>query len=172
MLDSADTGCPLKPDCPRADPSWALRLVEKYDTECRAIRAIRPPLNSETPSGPRQHLQWLADLDAARPISLYMHIPFCERLCWYCGCNTGVTHKRGRIVDYVETLKKEIALIAAAIPHRPEVAALHLGGGSPNTLSPGDLDGLFACLKESFAHRRKHGDRRRNRPAVTDARVD
>jgi oxygen-independent coproporphyrinogen-3 oxidase len=150
MLDNADTSCPLKPDCPR-DPSWALRLVEKHDTRVPRYTSYPTAAQFGANVGATRHLQWLANLDAARPVSLYIHIPFCERLCWYCGCNTGVAHKRSRIVDYIETLKKEIALIAAVIPHRLEVAALHLGGGSPNTLSPGDLDGLFACLKESFA---------------------
>jgi oxygen-independent coproporphyrinogen-3 oxidase len=149
MLDSAETGCPLKPDCPR-DPYWALQLVEKHDARVPRYTSYPTAAQFGAAVGTRQHFQWLADLDAPRPISLYIHIPFCERLCWYCGCNTGVAHKRGRIVDYVETLKKEIALIASVIPHRPEVEALHFGGGSPNTLSPGDLDGLFDCLKESF----------------------
>jgi oxygen-independent coproporphyrinogen-3 oxidase len=127
------------------------RLIEKYDGQVPRYTSYPTAVQFGPAIGPERYRGWLASIEAGRPISLYIHIPFCERLCWYCGCHTSVVHKRPPIIDYVETLKKEFALVADAIPHTPVIEALHLGGGSPNTLSPGDLEGLFACLKDRFA---------------------
>jgi len=101
--------------------------------------------------GPDHYRDRLGALPPDQPVSLYIHVPFCERLCWYCGCHTSVTHRRGPIVDYVQTLIKEIELITDAIPHRPIVESLHLGGGSPNMLAIPDLKVLFGSLRKNFA---------------------
>jgi oxygen-independent coproporphyrinogen III oxidase len=151
MFDGIHGGCALKPDCPRGDRSWATRLIEKYDGRVPRYTSYPTAVQFTPEIGAGHYRDWLSRINAAEPVSLYVHIPFCDRLCWYCGCHTGVAHKRAPIADYVETLKKEIALTAGAIPHRPRVGSLHLGGGSPNTLSPADLDALFACLRERFA---------------------
>jgi oxygen-independent coproporphyrinogen-3 oxidase len=150
MLDHAVFGCALKPDCPWARAAWAARVAERYDRRVPRYTSYPTAVQFAPRIGAEQYRTWLAGIDPGRPVSLYSHIPFCERLCWYCGCHTGVAHKRAPIIEYVETLNKEIALVADAIPHRPVVGALHLGGGSPNMLSPGDLDGLFGCIRSRF----------------------
>ena len=93
---------------------------------------------------------WLAELPPADPMSLYLHIPFCARLCWYCGCNTRAVNRREPIGEYVRLLLTEMGLLAAAIPHRAAASAVHLGGGTPNMLSADELAALFDGLGRAF----------------------
>jgi oxygen-independent coproporphyrinogen-3 oxidase len=97
-----------------------------------------------------QHRAWLAGIDPARPISLYHHIPFCDRLCWYCGCHTRVVNTRGPVASYVKALTREIELAAGALPARARASAIHFGGGTPNMLEPEDLDAIFGTLRARF----------------------
>ena len=94
--------------------------------------------------------QWLAALPVTKPVSLYVHIPFCARLCWYCACNTRAVHRRKIISDYVELLRGELALVEARLPARVAANALHLGGGTPNMLSRDDLTMLFGAIRRVF----------------------
>ena len=83
-------------------------------------------------------------------VSLYVHIPFCKSLCWYCGCNVTVTRDPRAGADYVDELAAEIKLLGEAIGTAP-VTELSLGGGSPNFLSPRSLRALCAALERNFA---------------------
>ena len=89
--------------------------------------------------------------DAAREqgISLYAHIPFCTKLCWYCGCNVKISRDRSRGEDYVDTLLKEIRLYQELLPGGT-LAELSLGGGSPNFLNKPALRKLVDGLREAF----------------------
>jgi oxygen-independent coproporphyrinogen-3 oxidase len=93
---------------------------------------------------------WLASLDPGRALSLYLHIPFCERLCWYCGCNTRAVSKAALVSRYVDLLIEEMALLEAALPGAFRAGQIHLGGGTPNLLSRDDLTRLFKALKHVF----------------------
>lgn len=93
---------------------------------------------------------WLAELRGeARPVSLYVHLPFCRRLCWYCGCNTRAVNRASVISSYVELLDREASLVSD-LTGPLAVSRLHLGGGTPNMLSPEDLDRLFAAINSRF----------------------
>jgi len=94
--------------------------------------------------------QWLGALNPAERVSLYVHVPFCARLCWYCGCHTRVVKKASLISDYVENLIAELALVEARLSGRLTAGALHLGGGTPNMLSRDDLVRLFGALRHVF----------------------
>lgn len=94
--------------------------------------------------------EWLAALDPAEPVSLYAHIPFCDRLCWYCGCNTRVVRKSALISEYVDLLVEELVLVEARLPGKIRAGAVHLGGGTPNMLSLDDLVKLFGALRHVF----------------------
>lgn len=93
---------------------------------------------------------WLARLDPDEPISLYVHVPFCQQMCWYCGCNMKLTARYAPVAAYVENLIAEIDLLADALPARMPVAHLHLGGGTPTALDPDDLAAIMARLAERF----------------------
>ena len=82
-----------------------------------------------------------------RPLSLYVHVPFCADPCFYCGCNRVITRDRTRAARYVTCLEREIALTAPLFDDDREVVQLHFGGGTPNFLSPAQLTGLIATLQ-------------------------
>ncbi len=101
--------------------------------------------------GPDRHHRWLGAVPAGHPVSLYVHVPFCRRLCWYCGCSMKVSRRPEPIAQYAEDLEREIALVANALGRRPRVGALHFGGGSPDSLPVERLDRLFTVLRRAFA---------------------
>ena len=84
------------------------------------------------------------------PLSLYVHIPFCESLCYYCACNKIITKHHNRAVSYLRYLSREIDLHTAQLGRGQTVTQLHLGGGSPTFLSDDELRELMAMLRRSF----------------------
>ncbi|MGB6231031.1 MAG: oxygen-independent coproporphyrinogen III oxidase [Litorimonas sp.] len=93
---------------------------------------------------------WMAALPGEEAISLYLHIPFCDRLCWFCGCHTRHVKRYDPIRAYLEQLYREFEIVAKAIGRRQPVARLHLGGGSPSLLRAQDLVRLRARLDANF----------------------
>ncbi|WP_395666476.1 oxygen-independent coproporphyrinogen III oxidase [Methylocella sp.] len=93
---------------------------------------------------------WLGALDRAQPVSAYLHVPFCRDLCWYCGCSTKATRRYAPVSDYVDTLEAELASVAEALGFRPRLAHLHFGGGSPDILTPADVERLVGALAMTF----------------------
>ena len=87
----------------------------------------------------------------ALPMSLYVHVPFCEALCYYCACNKIITKHHERAVTYLEYLEKEVALQVAHCGKGQAVSQLHLGGGSPTFLSDAELTRLMDMLRANFA---------------------
>ena len=84
------------------------------------------------------------------PLSLYIHIPFCHSLCYYCGCNKIVTRNEQRVARYMEMLYKEIAMQAELFDHSRKVEQLHFGGGTPTYLDKEQLGALMDHLRASF----------------------
>lgn len=128
-------------------------LVEKYD---------RPgPRYTSYPTAPQFHQAFAVDdYHAAalasnqavepKPLSLYIHIPFCKSLCYYCACNKIITQKTHRAVEYLQYLKREIAMQAVLFERTRILSQLHLGGGTPTYFSAEQLAELMACLHEAF----------------------
>ncbi len=85
------------------------------------------------------------------PISLYVHIPYCQQICWYCGCNTGAASKIQRLTAYLEALEAEIALIAAKLGRRGKVRNIAFGGGSPNAIAPVEFVRLIDRIFTTFS---------------------
>ncbi|PKP96431.1 MAG: coproporphyrinogen III oxidase, partial [Alphaproteobacteria bacterium HGW-Alphaproteobacteria-15] len=83
-------------------------------------------------------------------ISLYLHIPFCEQICYYCGCNTGAAGKRARVESYLAALHQEIATVASLLPEGARVRRIAFGGGSPNAIEPGELLALVDAIHAHF----------------------
>lgn len=104
--------------------------------------------------GPEQHRQALAQRaqgpGRVAPLSVYVHVPFCESLCYYCACNKIVTKHHERGAEYLKLLDAEIALWGRELGSRPLVSQLHLGGGTPTFLSDAELSQLVGRLRESF----------------------
>ncbi|MEF2073607.1 oxygen-independent coproporphyrinogen III oxidase [Consotaella aegiceratis] len=95
--------------------------------------------------------QWLAALEPGMRIGLYVHVPYCDQLCWFCGCHTKHTLRYEPVASYLEQLYREIDLISALIPAGVEVSNIHWGGGSPTMLLPDDTRALSAHLRQAFA---------------------
>ena len=85
-----------------------------------------------------------------RPLSLYVHIPFCANICYYCACNKVVTKDRGRALAYLQRLEQEIQMVACHVDERQVVEQLHFGGGTPTFLSHAELRQLMAQLRKHF----------------------
>lgn len=83
---------------------------------------------------------------ASGDVSLYLHIPFCEKICWYCGCNTGAANKSQRLSNYLDSLHREIAITGVRLDSSVAVKRIAFGGGSPNAISPIDFLRLIDAL--------------------------
>ncbi len=83
-------------------------------------------------------------------VSLYLHIPFCEKICFYCGCNTGASGRRERVESYLVALHQEIATSARLLPQGARVRRIAFGGGSPNAILPRDFLELVEALHRHF----------------------
>lgn len=97
-----------------------------------------------------QAASWFPQTRPDDHLSVYVHVPFCRRLCWYCGCNTSIAHTYDRVGTYAEVLAREIDLTARRLGEHDGLAHLHFGGGSPNALSPVDFKRLVAQLASTF----------------------
>jgi len=90
----------------------------------------------------------------SQPLSVYVHLPFCSSLCWYCGCNKVVTKDHGRSAKYIKYLGKELDLVGALMAAQPEagreICQLHWGGGTPTFLSRDEMSGLMQMLRAKF----------------------
>ena len=120
--------------------------------------ALRVPRYTSYPTAPQfgpdigesDYREWLASLDPAEPVSLYLHIPFCRAMCFYCGCHTSVTRRRPPVERYVDALIAEIGLLRSACPGPLTVRHLHWGGGSPTLLEARDIDRISAAIGSAF----------------------
>lgn len=97
---------------------------------------------------------WAACVQPEDRVSVYLHIPFCETLCWYCGCATSVPNGYARVGAYVARLKTEIDLWAGALAPQGGIGHLHFGGGSPNALRAEDFAGLADALRDRIGIRK------------------
>jgi oxygen-independent coproporphyrinogen-3 oxidase len=120
--------------------------------------AVNVPRYTSYPTAPHFHSgineetyrRWLADLTLGAPLSFYLHIPFCDTLCWFCGCNTTVVNNYRPVEEYVALLLREIELVVDALPGRPQVSHIHWGGGSPTILNAADIQRLAEDLRLHF----------------------
>ncbi|TVR97501.1 MAG: oxygen-independent coproporphyrinogen III oxidase [Rhodospirillales bacterium] len=127
-----------------------MRLAEKYDlnvpryTSYPTAPHFSPAVDAATYRG------WLAGIDPTSPLSLYFHIPFCDSMCWFCGCYTKVVQRYEPVRAYLDVLATEIDLVSAALPGRFTARHLHWGGGSPTLLRPDDWLKLIGHLRRRF----------------------
>jgi oxygen-independent coproporphyrinogen-3 oxidase len=119
----------------------------------RHLLEARVPRYTSYPTAPHFHAGitsevyrgWLTQLDADTPLSLYVHVPFCDTLCWFCGCHTSVVNGYSPVRDYLGYLLRELELIGELVQGR--VTHIHWGGGSPTILQPGDVRRLSSDIR-------------------------
>ena len=97
-------------------------------------------------TGADDFTRWVNDLPEGGEISLYLHVPFCRRLCWFCACRTQGTSTLAPVASYVETLKHELSLLARQLPAGMRLSRLHWGGGTPTLLDPGLIETLAQAV--------------------------
>lgn len=133
----------------RFDPS----LIRKYDRPGPRYTSYPTAPHFSTTFGRCQYSNLLAaSVHGAKPLSLYVHIPFCKTLCFYCGCNVTVSRSRHRGDAYLPLLEREMALTSElAAGSQRQVVQIHWGGGTPTFLPPEDLARLMGMIRRSFA---------------------
>jgi oxygen-independent coproporphyrinogen-3 oxidase len=124
-------------------PELLARPVPRYTSYPTAMEFVEG-------FGAAEYEQALADVGADQPVSLYVHIPFCDQICWYCGCNTGAAGRKQRLSDYLRALEREIARVAKSLNGRGKVARISFGGGSPNAVSQVDFVRLVDRIMTLF----------------------
>jgi len=128
-----------------------LDLIHKYDRAGPRYTSYPTAPMFHTGIGPVDYSESLKRAaQSETPISLYMHVPFCDTVCYYCGCNKIVTKQRHRAVPYVDYLLREIDLLAGSLGNRRTVSQLHWGGGTPTFLGEGQIRALMAKLRRHF----------------------
>ncbi len=100
--------------------------------------------------GPEQYERWLTELPPGAAISLYLHIPFCDELCWFCACRTQGSRMYYPITRYLAQLEREVARVAGLVGGQHPVSQMHWGGGSPTVLAPGDIRRLARHMRAQF----------------------
>ncbi|NPV10450.1 MAG: oxygen-independent coproporphyrinogen III oxidase [Ignavibacteria bacterium] len=130
-----------------------LDLLKKYD--------VPGPRYTSYPPAPHFNESFTAD-DFVKEIiktnygenlpdlSLYFHIPYCDTLCYFCGCNMIVTRNHDRMKEYIKYLKNEIDLLRQYLNPDRKVAQLHWGGGTPTSLNPDEINSLISYIRQSF----------------------
>ena len=141
---NVETVAPVSPDLLRRHDVAGPRYTS-YPTADRFVEAF----------GPVEYLQALRQRRSGAaalvlPLSLYVHVPFCESLCYYCACNKIITKHKDRAAEYLRYLSREVDLHTAELGQGQTVSQLHLGGGSPTFLSDDELGELMAMLRRSF----------------------
>ncbi|HEX2547151.1 MAG TPA: radical SAM protein, partial [Ramlibacter sp.] len=131
-------------------------LLQKYDVPGPRYTSYPTADRFVEAFGEPDYLQALAQrrdgpAALAAPLSLYVHIPFCESLCYYCACNKIITKHHERAAPYLRYLEREMELHTDVLGTQQPVTQLHLGGGSPTFLSDDELRQLMAMLRRHFA---------------------
>lgn len=125
-------------------------LVERYSRPVPRYTSYPTAPHFHAGIGNATYWQWLEQLAPDARLSLYFHVPYCDRLCWFCGCHTKQVLRYEPIATYLEALRAEIRAVAARLDGRGKVVALHFGGGSPSMLLPDDSRRLNELLRSSF----------------------
>jgi oxygen-independent coproporphyrinogen III oxidase len=132
------------------DPRMTDDLIKRYGGPV--------PRYTSYPTAPHFHAgvtadcysEWLREIPAGTPTSLYFHVPFCDQLCWYCGCHTQAVRRYGPIGAYAKNLIKELDWVAERFGERPPVTHIHFGGGTPTLLRAEDFQALIDHVRARF----------------------
>ncbi|HYV28439.1 MAG TPA: oxygen-independent coproporphyrinogen III oxidase, partial [Candidatus Eisenbacteria bacterium] len=128
-----------------------LALVQKYNVPGPRYTSYPPATKfAEQVTWPQMAEKILENNQTARDLSIYFHIPFCETLCWFCGCTTVITTQHSKSAPYLERLKKEVAQMTTLLNPRRKMVQLHFGGGTPTFLPPEEIRALGDLIHSNF----------------------
>ncbi|MEQ8276355.1 MAG: oxygen-independent coproporphyrinogen III oxidase [Deltaproteobacteria bacterium] len=126
-------------------------LIERYDVPAPRYTSYPTVPAWSDDFGPAQFRAALARIRPDEAVGLYVHLPFCEARCAFCGCNVTVTKNRARADKYLDTVEAEARLLVEAIGHRPDLRAMHWGGGTPTFLTIPQLERALRIVADTFA---------------------
>ncbi|MCA6063953.1 oxygen-independent coproporphyrinogen III oxidase [Thalassolituus marinus] len=129
---------------------WDPLLIQRYNRPGPRYTSYPTAVEFQAVCDDTAERQAFAARDASRPLSLYVHIPFCRHVCYYCGCNKIVTKNTDRAAPYIAELKREIAMKRALLSDDAVVEQMHFGGGTPTFLSDDELRDLVTFMKSQF----------------------
>ena len=128
-------------------------LINRYDCSGPRYTSYPTAVQFNTNYGPDDYCVWADDSNndpIPTDLSLYLHIPFCDTICYYCGCSKIVTKDKNKAPEYIALLKKEIALQGALFDKDRPVSQLHWGGGTPTFLSNDQISDILDTIKQHF----------------------
>jgi oxygen-independent coproporphyrinogen III oxidase len=133
-------------------------LIRKYDVSGPRYTSYPTVDRLVEAFGEPQLRQWLAKRNIggfSQPLSLYVHLPFCENVCYYCACNKVVTRDYARSAKYIKYLEKELALLAPQVGEARAIQSMHWGGGTPTFLTRDEMSALMRAVESTFTRERK-----------------
>jgi oxygen-independent coproporphyrinogen-3 oxidase len=128
-------------------------LIRRYDTFGPRYTSYPTAVQFTTEINVDDYLDWVKHSNEdpiPAPLSLYLHIPFCDTICYYCGCSKVITKDKSRAAHYIELLKKEIKLQGALFAKDRKVTQIHWGGGTPTFLNDKEIYEIIECIRENF----------------------
>ncbi|MEX0281908.1 MAG: oxygen-independent coproporphyrinogen III oxidase [Arenibacterium sp.] len=131
-------------------------MITKSHLSRMGLFDARVPRYTSYPTAPhfspdvqaQSHRAWVESIAPGSEISLYVHVPFCRRLCWFCACRTQGTQSDAPVIAYLDTLQSELAMLARHLPDGVTLSRLHWGGGTPTLLTPDMMQGLADAIAE------------------------
>lgn len=129
-------------------------LISRYDFSGPRYTSYPSALKFNDDFGQNEYLETVSNSNEEllpKPLSLYLHLPFCNTVCFYCACNKIITANRNRAAPYLEDLKKEIKLQAQLFDDDRKVSQLHWGGGTPTFISNQQIQELMDSIKDNFS---------------------
>ena len=126
-----------------------LRRLGLFDARVPRYTSYPTANHFKNDVGPGAVSDWIGGIAPGADISLYAHIPFCRRLCWFCACRTQGTSTLGPVEAYVKTLAQELRIIAGTLPDGVKLSRLHWGGGTPSILNAALIESLARSVFET-----------------------
>ncbi|MBP7709859.1 MAG: oxygen-independent coproporphyrinogen III oxidase [Rickettsiales bacterium] len=127
------------------------QIILKYDNQIPRYTSYPTAPHFTAEVNGDLYTDWLQSLTSGETLSLYIHIPFCQKLCWYCGCYTKITERYAPVEDYTYLLIRELRIVADLLRQKNhKVSHIHFGGGSPTILLPETFKNLMKVIKSEF----------------------
>jgi len=133
-----------------SQPLWDPDLVAKYDVNGPRYTSYPTANHFNDSMSPQTFTSTLSHLEPEQDLSLYIHVPFCDTICYYCACNKIVTNNRKHAVRYLEYLFREMQRVSETLTSRHRVRQIHFGGGTPTYLTDEQLTETFSAIRTFF----------------------
>jgi len=129
------------------------KLIQKYNVPVPRYTSYPPANFFSDQFGTDGYIKAIENSNTEWPenISLYIHIPFCPKRCYFCGCNTNITHDKNKMHNYIDTIKKEVLMVKKILNPSRKVSQVHWGGGTPNSLPFEMIRELMELIYNNFS---------------------